>query len=174
VPAREPGPVLAPLIRELQAAGFGLVLLVNDGSSLQADEIFREAKSAGARVLNHAVNLGKGRALKTAFNCVLAEYPGISAVVTADADGQHTLEDIVQVAQETVRSGAPVLGSRAFAGKVPFRSRFGNTLTRYVFATATGAKMSDTQSGLRGLPPHAAPERRATELVRPAAEDLFR
>lgn len=152
IPAREPEPVLPQLVQALQAAGFGLVLVINDGSSATTKEIFSETKAVGARVLEHAVNLGKGRALKTAFNCVLSEYPAIHAVVTADADGQHTLADIVRVAQETATRNTPVLGSRAFAGQVPLRSRFGNTLTRYVFASVTGARLGDTQSGLRGLP----------------------
>lgn len=152
LPAREPEPLLVPLVHALRTAGFGLVLVVNDGSSSNTGMIFRDAEATGARVLMHAVNLGKGRALKSAFNCVLAEYPEISAVVTADADGQHTVEDIERVARELVVREAPVLGSRAFAGEVPLRSRFGNTLTRFVFATVTGAKLGDTQSGLRGLP----------------------
>ena len=152
IPAREPEPMLVPLVHALRAAGFGLVLVVNDGSSAVAGGIFREVEAAGARVLEHAVNLGKGRALKTAFNYVLAERPEITAVVTADADGQHKLEDIVHVAEESARLEAPVLGARAFAGTVPFRSRFGNTLTRYVFAMTTGTRLRDTQSGLRGLP----------------------
>lgn len=157
VPAREPESVIVPLVHALRAAGFRLVLLVNDGSSSNTETIFQGAQAAGARVLVHAVNLGKGRALKSAFNCVLADYPEITAVVTADADGQHTLEDILRVAGEVVSRKEPVLGSRAFAGEVPLRSRFGNTLTRYVFAMVTGANLSDTQSGLRGLPRHVLP-----------------
>ena len=152
VPAREPEPLLVPLVHALRAAGFGLVLIVNDGSGAACGAIFQESEAAGARVLFHAVNLGKGRALKSAFNCLLSEYPEITAVVTADADGQHTLEDIVHVAHEVISRGEPVLGSRAFAGEVPLRSRFGNILTRYVFASVTGARLGDTQSGLRGLP----------------------
>jgi glycosyltransferase involved in cell wall biosynthesis len=157
IPAREPEPVLGPLAQSLAEAGFGLVLVVDDGSSAAAAALFREASTAGARVLVHAVNLGKGRALKSAFNCILAEYPAITAVVTADADGQHTLADIVRVAAETAARGTPVLGSRAFAGQVPLRSRFGNTLTRYVFASVTGSMLRDTQSGLRGFPRNVLP-----------------
>ena len=152
IPAREPEPVLPEIVRALLRAGFGRVMVVDDGSSAGARIIFSEVEAAGAEVLRHAVNLGKGRALKSAFNAVLAGHPEIAGVITADADGQHTVEDIIHVGRELSRSNEPVIGSRSFTGEVPLRSRFGNTLTRYVFTIATGAKVGDTQSGLRGLP----------------------
>jgi putative flippase GtrA len=74
-------------------------------------------------------------------------------VVTADADGQHDPDDIVRVCQRFVESpGALVLGARGFAGDVPLRSRFGNSLTRRVMRAVLGQKLSDTQTGLRAIP----------------------
>jgi hypothetical protein len=58
----------------------------------------RFAGSAGVHVLRHAVNLGKGRALKTGFNFILGRFPHLMGVVTPDADGQHRVEDVVRVA----------------------------------------------------------------------------
>ncbi|SEG69903.1 Glycosyltransferase involved in cell wall bisynthesis [Bryocella elongata] len=157
IPAREPEPVLAELVGDLIARGFAGILVLNDGSSADAEPIFRAAQNSGAKLLTHAVNLGKGRALKTAFNHVLSELPGAVGIVTADADGQHTVADIVRVAEALVASNDAVLGARSFAGSVPLRSRFGNVLTRYVFALATGAWLGDTQSGLRGIPTKLLP-----------------
>ena len=52
---------------------------------------------------------------------------------------------------------ALVLGSREFTGDVPFKSRWGNRITRFVYALASGVHVSDTQTGLRGLPACAIP-----------------
>jgi glycosyltransferase involved in cell wall biosynthesis len=159
IPAWEPEPRLIDLAAALSASGLGLVIVLDDGSSAAAQPVFDGLQSLNVRLLRHAVNLGKGRALKTGFNCILAEYPYIAAVVTADADGQHTVEDILRVAQTLVSDGhKPVLGSRTFGRDVPLRSRFGNQLTRHIFAFVTGSKLLDTQTGLRGFPRFFLPE----------------
>ena len=64
--------------------------MVDDGSGNEYRNLFEQAKQLGAIVLTHAVNLGKGRALKTAFNEVLNRYPEAIGAITADSDGQHT------------------------------------------------------------------------------------
>lgn len=72
--------------------------------------------------------------------------------VTADADGQHRYEDIRMVVESAAKHpGTLVLGSRAFDGNVPWKSRFGNGITRQVFAIASGVKIRDTQTGLRAF-----------------------
>src|SRR6185369_8570471 len=100
-----------------------------------------------------AVNLGKGAALKTGINHALCTFPGLTGIVTADADGQHHPEDIRRVA-ETQREhpDALVMGARTFDADVPLRSRFGNILTRRLMQTLIGTKLQDTQTGLRGIP----------------------
>jgi glycosyltransferase involved in cell wall biosynthesis len=98
-------------------------------------------------------NRGKGSALKTGFRFILDRFPGHD-VVCADSDGQHSVVDILRVA-ETRRYGRHLHGARAarsFAGDVPARSRFGNAATRLLFRLATGERISDTQTGLRGYP----------------------
>jgi putative flippase GtrA len=99
------------------------------------------------------VNLGKGAALKTGLNHAACAFPESVGVVTADADGQHIAADILLVASELAANPRQlVLGVRTFDARVPFRSRLGNTLTRYIMRTVTGQKLSDTQTGLRGIP----------------------
>ncbi len=51
-----------------------------------------------------------------------------------------------------------MLGSRCFSGEVPLRNRFGNGLTRHIFAFITGTKIADTQTGLRAFPTEVLPE----------------
>lgn len=135
-----------PLVRKLNER-FARLVVVNDGST-RGLETLSAVEPLVEKLLVHPVNRGKGAALKTAF-----DYLGPVDVVTADADGQHAVEDIVKVAEalKTQREGL-VLGVRAFAGKVPFRSRFGNWWTRLFFFLLTGLYMRDTQTGLRGIP----------------------
>ena len=154
IPAWQPGSELVSLIEELAPYGFGTLLVVDDGSSAEAQSIFSTIAAAyRVPVLRHAVNLGKGRALKTGFNYILAQLPNMQTVVTADADGQHTVTDIVAVARAACTSPSQlVLGSRTFGADVPLRSKFGNVLTRNIFRLVTGAKLTDTQTGLRAIP----------------------
>ncbi len=154
VPAWQPTSVLLVLLAALDTRAFGAVVVVDDGSAAVHGAIF--AQVAGlprVRVLRHAQNRGKGYALKTGFRHILVAYPEITGVVTADADGQHTAEDILRVARALLASGRqPVLGCRHFEQHVPWRSRVGNTLIRRIFAWRTGVALTDTQTGLRGLP----------------------
>lgn len=135
-----------PLIRALRER-FARVVVVNDGSTRGLD-VFARIEPLVEKVLVHPVNRGKGAALKTAF-----AYLGAADVVTADADGQHAIEDIERVAEELAKSrDSLVLGVRGFSGEVPFRSRFGNWWTRIFFFLLTGLFVRDTQTGLRGIP----------------------
>lgn len=153
IPAYKPDDKMITLIKELVESGFTRLLIVNDGSGPEYDACFAEAEALGCRILQHAINMGKGRALKTGLNeallCGFAD-PGI---ITADADGQHAPRDIHRIAlamQENPE--ALVLGVRRFTGNVPIRNRMGNTITRGVFALVNGNGIMDTQTGLRGIP----------------------
>jgi glycosyltransferase involved in cell wall biosynthesis len=154
VPACDPGPTLIPLIVSLLEQGFGAIIVVNDGSSSASAQTFAELELLNrVHVLRHAINLGKGRALKNGINYFLAEVPGFDVLVTADSDGQHTPADIARVAHAALRAdGKAVLGSRVFVKDVPLRSHLGNRLTRHIFAFVTGARLADTQTGLRAFP----------------------
>ena len=72
IPSLEPDEKLTAYVKKLHEAGFGLVLVVDDGSSEKYQGIFQEISSwEGCRVLHHEVNRGKGAALKTGFRYVL-------------------------------------------------------------------------------------------------------
>lgn len=148
IPAYEPGEALPALTRALMDKGVPVVV-VNDGSATGL-EYFERIRAQGAVVLEHKENLGKGRALKTGL-AWMAEQ-GYEGVVTADADGQHSLEDILRVAR-ALASGSRrlVLGIRDVS-RMPNRSRTGNCLTRTLFRLLYGIKLQDTQTGLRGIP----------------------
>jgi putative flippase GtrA len=105
------------------------------------------------RLLRHAVNLGKGAALKTGFNFALCEFPDCAGVVTADADGQHDPDDVARLARALMDSPQTlILGAREFGRGVPLRSRLGNLVTRRVLRAVSGLALRDTQTGLRAIP----------------------
>lgn len=158
IPAYQPGERLGTLVRELLTAEPDLdVLVVDDGSGPTYDDAFAATTAAGATLLRHDRNRGKGAALKTGFRHALADHPG-SDVVTADSDGQHRVDDILRVASAVdAGDGALVLGARHFTGDVPLRSRVGNAIARSAFTLATGLRLRDTQTGLRGVPAQLLP-----------------
>lgn len=153
IPAFEPTHRLPDLVRELRhAAPDVVVLVVDDGSGLAYAPRFDEVAALGADVVRYGDNRGKGYALKTGFRVAAERHPGHD-VVTADSDGQHTVDDILRVAFRLRREeDALVLGVRAFTGEVPARSRFGNAVSALLFKAAAGYGVSDTQTGLRGFP----------------------
>lgn len=149
IPAFEPDECLPELLQELQKAGFALVV-VDDGSGEKSLLLFAQAAQI-ATVLTHETNRGKGQALKTGFYHIQAHFPADAVVVTLDADGQHSVPDVVRCAEAAERvPDSLVLGCRAFRG-VPLRSWFGNTVTRMVYRISTGVSVRDTQTGLRAF-----------------------
>jgi glycosyltransferase involved in cell wall biosynthesis len=160
LPARSVTAALRPLVNDLANAGIGALILVDDGIPFADKESLAFASEfRQVYVVGHAVNRGKGRALKTGFEFALALSNGFQGVVTADADGQHSCEDILRVGKALLVSpDRAVLGTRRFDGDVPMRSRFGNDVTRRIFRFVSGHALGDTQSGLRAFPVALLPE----------------
>jgi dolichol-phosphate mannosyltransferase len=155
IPSLNPDGNLPAYVAALRARTDWPILLVDDGSDAAHVPVFDACVAAvpGVTLLRHGVNRGKGRALKTAFAHLLAETPGLLGCVTCDSDGQHLPDDVLRCA-EALRAtpDALVLGCRVFGlSHVPFRSRFGNTTIRALFALATGRHFTDTQTGLRAI-----------------------
>ena len=161
IPAYNPERLLCGLVQELSRAGFRRIVVVNDGSGEASAEVFRTLESEGlCTVISHAVNTGKGAALKLGFDYLYTCHPECRSVITADADGQHSPEDIRRLAEESERHpDALVLGVRSFDhGNVPFRSMIGNKTTRLLMRLFLGLAVSDTQTGLRAVPRSLIPE----------------
>lgn len=154
IPTYEPSAEFVKLIGSFMDSGITDIIVVDDGSGKEYRDVFDRVASMGCIVLRHAVNLGKGRALKTAFNFILNEFPNIAGVITADSDGQHSPDDIKKCMDEfAYHPDGLILGCRDFgSGKVPWKSRFGNELTKKICSFFCGIKVSDTQTGLRAIP----------------------
>ncbi|MBR0165219.1 MAG: glycosyltransferase [Lachnospiraceae bacterium] len=165
IPSYHPDERLLTLADEL-CAHFApeRILIVDDGSGPKDAHFFDACREKGVRVLTHEINRGKGRALKTAVEDVREHFGADCGIITADADGQHLVKDIVRVAEDMdAHPDALVLGSRDFGKGTPWKSLFGNRLTSFFFFVTTGRKCRDTQTGLRGIPASLMPLAAVTE-----------
>jgi glycosyltransferase involved in cell wall biosynthesis len=124
------------------------VLVVDDGSEDRTAEI---AKIAGASVLRHEVNAGKGVAIQTALE--YARVNGFDAMVLLDGDGQHDPGEIPQLL-------APVLDDKAdltigvrkrSTSRMPIHRRFGQRVLDFMTAAGSLDALTDSQSGFRAL-----------------------
>ena len=175
IPAFEPDEQLLALVRTVctdPCSQFGVILVVDDGSSARTEPVFAEAADLPrVRVLRQEANRGKGRALKAGMEELLRTNPTLLGIVTADADGQHTPEDIEHVAAalaegkhcfflgvRTTEALPEAHGANSSAAKTPLRSSLGNALTRYLFSVLYGRVVHDTQTGLRGFARELLPE----------------
>ncbi|MBE6147921.1 MAG: glycosyltransferase [Firmicutes bacterium] len=153
VPTLNPNTEILDDFLEKLSKEFENILVYDDGCREEYQDYFKKIEKKGITVLHHYINLGKGRAMKDAFNYLLNEYPNIKGVVTADSDGQHSVKDIKRCAKEVLKhQDSLILGCRNFdASNVPIRNRFGNKTTRNVLKMFVGISVTDTQTGLRGL-----------------------
>lgn len=155
IPSLEPDNKLINLVSSIQQYNsYWSVVVVNDGSSEKYSSIYETIENEYQYVvLKHSVNKGKGAAIKTAINYILKNKPDVRYVITIDSDGQHTMEDMIKCIEAAKKNpDSLVFGVREFNKDVPFRSKFGNILTRNIVRMITGIKLSDTQTGLRVIP----------------------
>ncbi len=123
-----------------------LVVVIDDGSS---DGTGDRAREAGAHVIRHEVNRGKGCALRTGFNWAIEQ--GLDGVITLDADGQHLPRQIPDFIEQRRATGADlIIGGRAhlFDGMLP-RRRMANRFSAWAVAKASRTNIKDSQSGFR-------------------------
>lgn len=154
IPSLHPDHLLPAYVQELIAHGYTRIVIVDDGSGPEYQDIFGNLDDlAECRVLSYETNRGKGHALKHGLAFIAATYPDAEGVITADSDGQHTAADVTKVAESLKIDGEGLyLGTRDFGGKdIPSKSRLGNRLTSVFFALLYGRWLKDTQTGLRGF-----------------------
>lgn len=149
IPAYKPDEELLKLIDALKERQLS-ILIVDDGSGSEYDPIFSEAEKK-AVVIHNSTNLGKGATLKIGMRNLQTYYPECTHFITVDSDGQHRIEDILCVNEALLQGASMVLTMRDFHGAIPAKSRFGNTLSRWVYNLLTGHHLADNQSGLRGF-----------------------
>ena len=124
------------------------VIVVDDGSSDRTAEV---AAIAGAEVIVHSPNMGKGMAFKTGF----AAAEGADIIVTMDSDGQHNPADIPGLVAPIIKGEADMVnGSRYLNGHAtdtPAYRRIGQTVLDKATVLNSGVKITDSQSGFRAF-----------------------
>lgn len=148
IPAYNPTDELVKIVRELKNR-FKIVV-VNDGSKEECRPIFDRIQN-DVVLLHHDVNRGKGQALRTGLDEIQEKFGDSVSVVTADADGQHCVQDILRVAMELKKEDCFIIGVR-FLDHMPAKSKFGNKIARNLMQKKYNVLIEDTQSGLRGIP----------------------
>jgi len=145
VPAMNEAAAIAGVVAGATAA-LDHVLVVDDGSS---DATGERAAAAGAVVIRHEVNRGKGYALRTGLGHALAE--GAAAVVAMDADGQHDPSEVPRFVDAANAEGADmVIGTRMGDVSTMPRMRFlTNRVTSAVISWRGGQRVTDSQCGFR-------------------------
>ena len=148
IPAYNAAAHVADVVHGARKSGLP-VLVVDDGSR---DATSDRAEQAGATVLRHPANRGKGAALQTGF--AYAEKHGFAAVLTLDADGQHDPDEMPALrAAFAQHPGSLILGVRSFDPRLmPRRSRIGNHISTYFISRFSHRRHSDTQTGFRIYP----------------------
>lgn len=145
IPCLNESASVAPLVAAVRVH-LASVLVVDDGST---DETASLAESAGAVVIKHARNLGKGAALKTGLAHALKQ--NFEWAVTLDGDGQHAPEDLPELLRCAEQTGALlVIGNRMNeARKISWLRRRVNQWMSRQLSQRAGRPLPDTQSGFR-------------------------
>lgn len=145
IPAYNAGQTLQRVAEQTRAY-IDPVVVIDDGSRDDTGDV---ARAAGATVLRHEVNRGKGAALQTGFKWVIDN--GYDGVITLDADGQHLPSEIPKFLKERETSGADlIIGGRAHLfGQMLPRRRNANRFSAWCIEKCAGVPVSDSQSGFR-------------------------
>jgi glycosyltransferase involved in cell wall biosynthesis len=170
IAAYNEAPVIRGVVSEVAARGYS-VIVVDDGSS---DDTAAAARIPGVTVLRHAINLGQGAALQTGIDYALRR--GARTLVTFDADGQHSIDDIPALVA-ALATHEVALGSR-FIGKPMVGAGRGR---RILLRAATrlsnrmsGLRLTDAHCGLRAFRASAAPALRITQDRMAHASEILR
>ncbi len=133
------------VIRKLIKLGYNNVIFVDDGSTDKSEIV---ARRAGATVLKHLINIGKGAAANT--GCTYAVKQGAKTLILIDADGQHKPEDVPKIVTKLKETKSDIVfGYRAIDKNMPFVMKFGNSFINKATHIINGIKIRDSQSGFR-------------------------
>ena len=129
---------------------FKNIITVNDGSSDASQEML---ESLGVIVLNHSINLGQGAAISTGFKYI-QNLKNAEAVVTFDADGQHSVEDAQAFAKEILLCKEEIIfGSRFIKNKanIPFIKKIALSIVVMFTNRLSRINLSDVHNGLKAI-----------------------
>ncbi len=144
IPAYNEGKTITEVISKTKKFSSDIIV-VDDGSK---DDTSKQAKKAGAIVLQHKINLGKGAALKT--GCDYAVKSGAHKIIVIDADGQHDPQEIPKMLQ-ALDDHDIVFGCRKIPHSMPLVLRFGNKVISKTLHLLYNINVEDSQCGYRAF-----------------------
>lgn len=144
IPAYNEGKRVAEAVNKAQVY-LPNVIVVDDGSQ---DDTSEQARQAGAKVLRHQVNLGKGAALKTGCEYVLTQ--GAEKIVVMDGDGQHNPKEIPALLN-ALDGHDIVFTYRQVPDSMPLILQFGNKFISQTLKLLYHINVKDTQCGYRAF-----------------------
>lgn len=147
IPALNEAKMIGRVVEDITKCGYAKVIVVDDGST---DNTVGQAATAGAIIVSHKINRGKGAATKTGIEA--AKLLSADIVVTIDGDGQHSPADIKSLISPIIKGHCDVvLGTRLKRKKnqMPMHRVATNHIANFVTWTFYGLWVSDSQSGLR-------------------------
>lgn len=139
--------VIGTVIAQLREH-FPNVVCVDDGST---DGSAAVAEGAGARVLRHPTNLGQGAALQTGIEYA-RERPGTGYLITFDADGQHRIEDALDMLRRARDENLAIVFGSRFLDKrtqLGWAKRIVLRTAAWVTNLTTHLRLTDAHNGLR-------------------------
>jgi len=145
IPAYNVENVIFPVVKEIFNY-VDKVIVCNDGST---DQTAKKAEEAGAVVISHEKNSGKGAALKSLFNYV--KKINYDVLVTIDGDGQFLPEEIPKLTAPITKNESDVVIGYRFEddSEMPSYRKFGNKVLDKMTSAASELPFKDTQSGFR-------------------------
>lgn len=153
IPTYNPPNSFASFIAVLVRKKITPIIIMNDGCDSTYTPIFALfKKTKNITVCTHQKNMGKGQAMKTALRLIRKKFPSALGAVFADADGQHTPKDIRTIQRLLVANQTKIIiGKRALIS-MPLKNKLGNVLSSLAIRVFFHTNITDTQSGLRGVP----------------------
>ncbi|AJM91299.1 glycosyltransferase family 2 protein [Nitrosopumilus piranensis] len=144
IPAFNEGKIIRTLVKNILQY-VDRVIVCDDGSN---DNTSTEAKKAGATVIEHEKNFGKGAAMRTLFD--FAKNENFDVMITIDGDGQFSPKEIPKLISPIINERVDiVIGFRSNKDEMPSYRKFGNKFLDSMTNLASELPFRDTQSGFR-------------------------